>query len=76
MNEYSATEQPTPLLNDKPACWDLVMQDMTDRDQWGRSKYNTPLQPFNGRDPLVDVYQELLDATVYMRQYLYERYGK
>ena len=52
------------------------MKDMNDRDQWGRSKYRTPLQPFNGRDALTDCYQEILDAAVYMRQMLYERDGK
>ncbi len=76
LNEYSATEQPDPIQNDKPACWDLVMRDMKDRDSWGRTKYGTPLQPFNGRDALTDTYQELLDACVYMRQLLFERDGK
>jgi hypothetical protein len=75
-NLYSATEQPEPVHNDKPACWDLVMHDMKDRDTWGRSKYGTPLQPFNGRDALTDIYQEILDAAVYMRQLIYERDGK
>ena len=75
-NEYSATEQPAPVHNNKPACWDLVMKDMTDRDRWGRSKYGTPLQPFNGRDALTDCYKEILDACVYMRQLIYERDGK
>ena len=75
-NLYSATEQPEPIRNDKPACWDLVMSDMRDRDAWGRSKYGTPLQPFNGRDALTDIYQEILDAAVYMRQLIFERDGK
>lgn len=72
MNEYSATDQPDPIQNDKPACWDLVMQDMKDRDSWGRKKYGTPLQPFNGRLALVDFYQEILDAAVYCRQKIEE----
>jgi hypothetical protein len=71
-NEYSATEQPDPIHNDRPACWDLVMKDMQDRDTWGRSKYGTPLQPFNNRNALVDFYQEVLDATVYCRQKIEE----
>jgi hypothetical protein len=50
---------------------DLVA-DMRQRDATGRARYGTPLQPFNGRDALVDAYQELLDATVYLRQSLYE----
>ena len=71
-NKYSVTEQPDPIHNEKPACWDLVMNDMRDRDEWGRSKYKTPLQPFNGRNASVDFYQEILDATVYCRQKIEE----
>ena len=85
-NQYSATEQPDPIGNDKVAIWEEVikdfdasfndtdvktalLKDMTDRDAWGRSKYGVPLQPFNGRDALVDLYQEFLDAIVYTKQY-------
>jgi len=75
-NEYSATEQPDPTHNDLPATWDLVIQDMKDRDRWGREKYKTPLQPFNGRDSLSDAYQEALDLSVYLRNEIYERDGK
>lgn len=42
-------------------------------DKFGRRKYGTPLQPFNGRDPLVDAYQEVLDLAVYLRQAIWER---
>ena len=76
MNQYSATEQHPPIHNEKPAVWDLVLKDMADRDQMGRQRYGTPLQPFNGRDSMVDTYQELLDAVVYFRQMIYERDGK
>jgi hypothetical protein len=92
MNEYSATEQPDPIQNEKPAAWDMVIKDiqtysflfpaddvtaaviadMKARDEWGLSKYKTRLQPFNGRDALIDFYQELLDAAVYSAQYIYE----
>lgn len=51
---------------------DNVLADMDDRNEEGIRKYNTPLQPFNGRDPLIDLYQELLDAAVYARQYITE----
>ena len=93
-NQLSATEQPQPILNEQPAVWQVVIQDvnewwsstnapevsirsaliqdMTDRDNFGREKYKVPLQPFNGRDALVDLYQEFLDATVYTRQLLLE----
>ena len=68
--------QPDPERNDRPAVWGLVMDDMRARDEAGRAKYGTPLQPHNGRDPLVDAYQEALDLAVYLRQAIYERDGR
>lgn len=65
--------QPGPVKNDLPAVWDLVMEDMRNRNQVGLAKYGTPLQPLNGRDALVDAYQEALDLVVYLRQAIYER---
>jgi len=56
--------------------WDLVMEDMRQRDEMGREKYGTRLQPNNGRDPLVDAYQEALDLCVYLRQAIYESRGE
>ena len=66
-------DQPEPVKNDLPAVWDLVIADMQDRDGVGRGRYGTTLQPFNGRDALVDAYQEALDLAVYLRQAIYER---
>lgn len=65
--------QPTPKQNVNEAVWDLVISDMKDRDQVGRERYGTPLQGFNGRDALVDAYQESLDLVVYLRQAIWER---
>ena len=65
--------QPPPIPTNYPAVWRLVIADMLQRDDFGRYKYGTPLQPFNGRDPLIDAYQEALDLTVYLRQAIYER---
>jgi hypothetical protein len=45
----------------------LLLADMAERDAFGRAKYPFPLAPKNGRDFLVDLYQELLDAVVYAR---------
>lgn len=70
------TEQKPPKANAHPAVWPLVLADMQARDAEGRRKYGVPLQPHNGRDALVDLYQELLDACVYARQAIYERDGK
>lgn len=66
-------EQPPPVPSDRAAVWDLVIADMEERDRIGTARYGTPLQPFNGRDPLIDAYQEALDLVVYLRQAIYER---
>lgn len=66
-------DQPPPVPNDRPAVWDLVVADMAERDRVGRARYGTPLQPNNGRDALVDAYQEALDLAVYLRQAIFER---
>ena len=42
-------------------------------DKAGIVRYGTPLQAHNGRDALVDAYQEALDLAVYLRQAIYER---
>jgi hypothetical protein len=59
--------EPMPTPNSHPAVWDLVIADMQERDRIGAEKYNTRLQPHNGRDFLVDAYQESLDLSVYLR---------
>lgn len=50
--------EPPPKSNDSRPIWELVVEDMKERDQVGRKKYRTPLQAGNGRNPLVDAYQE------------------
>jgi hypothetical protein len=69
-------EQPAPIKSSYPAVWPLVINDMKVRDELGESRYGTRLQPFNGRDPLIDAYQEALDLVVYLRQAIYERDGR
>lgn len=72
----ATAQQAAPRANTLPAVWDLVLADMKARDQVGRERYGVPLQPHNGRDALVDAYQEALDLAVYLRQVVYERDGK
>jgi len=67
--------EPMPEINNHPAVWDLVIKDMQERDKFGQEKYNTRLQPFNGRNALIDAYQEILDLAVYLRQKIYEEEG-
>lgn len=68
--------EPRPELTSGTPIWDLVIVDMKARDDHGRLMYNgTPLQARNGRDPLVDAYQEALDLAVYLRQAIEEAKG-
>lgn len=46
----------------------LVITDALERHQTGVERYGVPLCPHNGRNALVDAYQELLDASVYLWQ--------
>jgi hypothetical protein len=41
--------------------------------QKGIQTYGIPLQAFNGRDALQDLYEELLDACCYLKQYIEEQ---
>jgi hypothetical protein len=81
-------DQPAPQGNAHPAIADLVVADLSlrvqdlahdalvkdilDRKAVGIERYGVPLQPFNGRDPLVDAYQECIDGAKYLRQLLFE----
>lgn len=68
-----SVKEPLPVKNEHPAVWDLVMQDIKEREDYGIKTYGTRLQPFNGRNALIDAYQELLDLVVYLRQMIYEK---
>jgi len=69
-------DQPAPVGGEGRPIWELVIEDMKERDQLGRERYGTPLRARNGRVALVDLYHELLDAVVYCRQELAERGSK
>jgi len=73
MTESPNTKQPPAKQSDSPCMWDLVMADMQERDAMGQRKHKTRLQAHNGRDALIDAYQEALDMVVYLRQAIYER---
>ena len=79
----ATTQQSAPTHNARPGVWQQiitevskwpippakVIEDMRARDQFGTEKYGTPLQSFNGRDALVDAYQEALDLCAYSYQH-------
>ncbi len=72
-NNPKVLPQPAPIPNDLPGIWGLVVNDMISRDAFGLEKYGTSLQPHNGRDVLMDAYEEALDLCVYLRQAIFER---
>jgi hypothetical protein len=53
--------------------WDLVIEDMKERDRLGVARYGVPLLPRNGRDMLREAYEEALDLCVYLRTAIEER---
>ncbi len=67
------------LVNKKPVeetdtpIWNLVIADMEARDNVGRERYGRPLTANNGRDALLDAYEEALDLAVYLKQAMVER---
>lgn len=67
------TNEQQPPQPSKGDVWLLVLKDMEERRLHGIEKYGVPVQPHNGRDALVDAYQEALDLCVYLRQAIEER---
>lgn len=65
--------EPPPVQNQERPTWELVVDDMQERDRVGRARYGTPLQAHNGRRQIVDAYQEALDLVVYLRCEIAER---
>jgi hypothetical protein len=51
----------------------LVHSDVEARVALGVRQYGERLRPFNGRDALLDAYEEVLDLAMYLRQVIYER---
>ena len=69
-------DQAPPVPNQLPAIQDLVMRDLQERKAIGIKRYGTALQPHNGRDAMLDAYEEAQDLCMYLRQAIYERDGK
>lgn len=65
-------EQPKPKGSGNPILG-MVLADLTSRALEGKLKYGEPLLANNGRDALQDLYEELLDAAMYIKQAMVER---
>jgi len=63
----STSTQPTPK-GKGPDIATLVQQDIEARAVLGEKKYGERLKPHNGRNALIDAYQEALDLAMYLRQ--------
>ena len=68
----TASGQPAPTGNGTPVT-ELVIADLQERSRVGTIRYGTPLRAHNGRDALIDAYQEALDLCQYLRQLIEER---
>jgi hypothetical protein len=76
MSQQFTQPEPTPISTpDAQSVTRAVMADLAEREKHGIAKYGTTLQTFNGRNALVDLYQELIDATQYCRQLLMKEQG-
>lgn len=68
----ATTPEPPPAAGTGRPIWELVVEDMKARDEFGREKYGTALKAGDGRRSLVDAYQEALDLAVYLRKAIEE----
>lgn len=64
--------QPEPREGEKTVL-DYVVLDIQARAEAGKQRYGTYLKTNNGRDALMDAYQEAIDLVMYLRQALLER---
>lgn len=66
-------DQALPIINDRQDIQSMVIADIEERRRIGISRYGTALQAFNGRDALKDLYDELIDGAMYVKQAMVER---
>ncbi len=71
MSNIASGEQAVPKGRGLPVFLDVI-KDITERVKVGVERYGEPLKPHNGREALVDLYQELIDAVMYTRQRITE----
>ena len=67
----TTSPQPAPRPGEARVL-DLVVADLQARAEDGHKKYGTYLHTWNGRNPLIDAYQEALDQCMYLRQAIEE----
>jgi len=65
--------QPAPKPNDTQPIHEQVIEDIKRRAEVGKQNYGTYLQVNNGRDSLLDAYEEAQDKALYLKQAILER---
>lgn len=68
----ATTQQPLPTPGQEVVLFH-VLDDFKRRAEMGKAQYGTYLETHNGRDALVDAYQEALDLCMYLKQTIMER---
>lgn len=71
--DIDAAKKEPPPEDGKGLILPLVINDLESRAEFGFNKYETMLKSHNGRDALMDAYQEALDLVMYLRQEIEER---
>ncbi len=71
-----AAQPEPPPIGDGAEVLPMVIADLQARSEKGRAKYGTTLRVNNGRNALMDAYQEAQDLTMYLRQKLEEEKRK
>lgn len=66
-------DQKMPVATEGPHMHDIAAQLLDARKQLGISRYGQPLQPFNGRNAVQDVLEEVLDSAAYIAQVAWEQ---
>lgn len=66
-------DQRLPIGNALPSMHHEAIVAMNDRKNLGIARYGQPLQPANGRDAALDVFEECLDGAAYGAQVVWEQ---
>ena len=71
----AAVHEPDPKPGSSVVLYE-VLRALSERAEAGKLKYGTYLETNNGRDALMDAFQESLDLSMYLAQAIMERDGK
>jgi hypothetical protein len=69
MSEEATMQQPSPSGSGEDVAA-IVCADIEARVAKGEQTYGQRLQTNNGRDAMIDAYQEALDLAIYLRQHI------